>query len=153
MKMRVKQKSDINKTGNKKIVLKDWEIVIHEMLDGDSNLTLSRIPGGCTFGSHQQAEINPVLPAPIESELGTRESQTSENIIIEEFVYELSPPPLPPPSSSSSTPKRKRSAIDDYESEKTRPLSNGELQRLVLITQLKVLELKEKKMRKDLGEI
>lgn len=65
----------------------------------------------------------------------------------------MSPPPLPPPSSSSSTPKRKRSAVDDYESDKTRPLSNGELQRLVLITQLKVLELKEKKLRKDLGEM
>lgn len=48
MKMRVKQKSDINKTGNKKIVLKDWETVIHEMLDGDSNPTLSRIPGMLT---------------------------------------------------------------------------------------------------------
>lgn len=31
MKMRVKQKSDINKTGNKKIVLKDWEIIIRDV--------------------------------------------------------------------------------------------------------------------------
>lgn len=45
MKMRVKQKCDINKTGNKKIILKDWESIIHDLLDGDSNPTITQIPG------------------------------------------------------------------------------------------------------------
>ena len=46
----------------------------------------------------------------------------------------------------------KRNSLDVYETEETRPLNNAELQRLVLLKQLKVLELKEKKLKKELGE-
>ena len=43
-----------------------------------------------------------------------------------------------------STPKRNRNCLKKFETEKTRPLSNGELQHLVLLKQFKVLELKGK---------
>jgi len=44
MKADVKTKSDKTKTGNKKIVLKDWEKIMYDLINGDSNPSVSMIP-------------------------------------------------------------------------------------------------------------
>lgn len=45
MKTRIKRKSDVNKTGNKKIVLKDWEKEFLDFLEADSNPAIVRMTG------------------------------------------------------------------------------------------------------------
>lgn len=49
MKTRLKSKVDKNKTGNKKIVLCQWEKILHELMDGEDNPTISKIPGKYVF--------------------------------------------------------------------------------------------------------
>ncbi|CAH1108712.1 unnamed protein product [Psylliodes chrysocephalus] len=50
MKSRVKKKTDINRTGNKKIFLQAWENVILALMDGDSNPVINRIEGATSVG-------------------------------------------------------------------------------------------------------
>lgn len=42
---RIKKKKDTNRTGNKKIRLKEWEEQIMKMMQGDTNPALNTIPG------------------------------------------------------------------------------------------------------------
>ncbi|XP_068081450.1 uncharacterized protein [Anabrus simplex] len=143
MKMRVKQKCDINKTGNKKIVLKDWEKIIYELLEGDTNPTVTRVPGATVVGVDLDVwqEVEPDnLPPPIVEVVVVEEGE--EGGIPKEVVNS---PPI-------STPKRKRSIFEEYETEETRNFTNVELQRLVLLKQLRVLDLKEKKLKSQIVE-
>lgn len=45
MKMRLKRKTDKNRTGNKPIVLNVWEKKLYSLLQGDGNPTMNQIPG------------------------------------------------------------------------------------------------------------
>ncbi|KAK9695133.1 hypothetical protein QE152_g33081 [Popillia japonica] len=51
MKARVKQKSDLNRTGNKTIKLKDWEKRLLTMMEGDTNPSISQVPGAASIGA------------------------------------------------------------------------------------------------------
>lgn len=45
MKTEVKKKTDKNATGNKKVVLKDWEKILLDLLSSDENPVFNKIPG------------------------------------------------------------------------------------------------------------
>ena len=45
MKTRVKDKSDVKRTGNKPIVLKEWEKKFLELIQGETNPSVVTIPG------------------------------------------------------------------------------------------------------------
>jgi hypothetical protein len=45
MKVEVKKIFDINRTGNRKIVMKPWEKLLLEMLEVENNPVFTRIPG------------------------------------------------------------------------------------------------------------
>lgn len=45
MKPRLKKKSDINRTGNKKIILQDWVKILLVIMEGYTNRILTKIPG------------------------------------------------------------------------------------------------------------
>lgn len=64
-------------------------------------------------------------------------------------VASVAPSTLPPPL--PARPKRQK-IIEQYETEETRRLSTTELQRLVLLKQLHVLNLKKAKLEKDLNK-
>ena len=51
MKTELKKKSDMNRTGNKKNVLKSWEETLLKLINGtnEKNPTVYRIPGMLTF--------------------------------------------------------------------------------------------------------
>lgn len=49
MKTKIKQKTDLNKTGNKAIKLKPWEQAFYKLMDGDTNPTLRKIPSKNNF--------------------------------------------------------------------------------------------------------
>lgn len=50
MKMKIKKKTDLNKTGNRKVKLSKWEQIFFELLEGDKNPTCAKIPGKNTKG-------------------------------------------------------------------------------------------------------
>nr|CAD7396318.1 unnamed protein product [Timema poppensis] len=92
--------------------------------------------------SDQPVEVDAIPPnsgVEISIPLVFEEESGTENVILME--------------SYEPTPKRKKnSLLEKYETEVSRPLNNSELQRLVLLKQLRVLELKEKKLMLELGE-
>lgn len=45
MKSRLKKKTDLNQTGNRRINLSDWEKILFEAMEGNSNPTVTKIPG------------------------------------------------------------------------------------------------------------
>lgn len=45
MKSRLKKKTDINRTGNKKIELQEWEKILLEIMEGNTNPVLAKVPG------------------------------------------------------------------------------------------------------------
>ncbi|XP_049308114.1 uncharacterized protein LOC125777394 [Bactrocera dorsalis] len=52
MKCWVKSKIDINKTGNKKIILKNWEAKLSSLLCSDSNHSTNKLPVHLSLGSN-----------------------------------------------------------------------------------------------------
>lgn len=58
MKTRLKKKTDINRTGNKKIVLQDWEKILLEIMEGDTNPVLTKIPGNVIFIRNNRNKTN-----------------------------------------------------------------------------------------------
>ncbi|XP_049795167.1 uncharacterized protein LOC126210082 [Schistocerca nitens] len=58
MKSRINAKTDVNKTGNIKISLKNWEQTFLKFLDGDDcNPTIHRVPGACAVGGGSTSVI------------------------------------------------------------------------------------------------
>ncbi|XP_050502527.1 longitudinals lacking protein, isoforms H/M/V isoform X4 [Diabrotica virgifera virgifera] len=53
MKFKLKKKTDINTTDNKKIVLLDWEKILLEIMEGDTKPVLTKIPGAWSVGTEQ----------------------------------------------------------------------------------------------------
>lgn len=49
MKSRLNNKTDINRTGIKKIVLQDWEKTSLKIMEGDTNPVLTKIPVNVIF--------------------------------------------------------------------------------------------------------
>lgn len=45
----VKNKTDLNKTGNKPIKLKEWEVMFQELMSADENPSICCIPGKQNF--------------------------------------------------------------------------------------------------------
>lgn len=167
MKSRIKKKTDVNRTGNKKIILKEWEKIILELIDGKSNPVINQIPGQCNKinkDSLDEYVFNLFVGA---ISVGCEDDMQVINephipLIIEEFDL-ISPAPGPCnllqplkrvvelPERSQSNKKIKQN-IEKFETEETRDLPTNMLQRLVLLKQLKVLELKEKKLHRELDQ-
>ncbi|KAL1493820.1 hypothetical protein ABEB36_009506 [Hypothenemus hampei] len=133
MKSRLKTKTDINRTGNKKIVLKDWEIKLKVIIDGDRNPSLNKIPGSGL----------PPNPVPSGSPLHDIPSKKCKTVPKKLAASRQS---LTAHTSSFTE------ATSTYETEETKNLSLPELQRLVLLKQLKVLTLKEEKYTSQLKD-
>jgi hypothetical protein len=47
--MRLKKKTDIKRTGNKQINFKEWEQLLWDYLQGDSNPMITKIPGKAEY--------------------------------------------------------------------------------------------------------
>lgn len=45
MKSRLKRKADMKRTGNRKIVLKNWERILFSIIGGEDNPVINKIPG------------------------------------------------------------------------------------------------------------
>ncbi|KAJ4428706.1 hypothetical protein ANN_25699 [Periplaneta americana] len=137
MKARLKSKIDVKRIGNQPIVLKDWERKLLDIMQGRTNLAIGRLKGkpftasSRTSTSKDGCDVND----------GDSGSLPAE---IPELVDDDDDPPTETPEqepSTSAAPTRAKRKLE--ETEETRDLSTNELQRLVLLKQLRVLQLQE----------
>ncbi|XP_030747120.1 uncharacterized protein LOC115875747 [Sitophilus oryzae] len=129
----VVKKTDANITGNKKKKLSAAEQFMYTALQGDQeecNPVLFKIPGHVAVG----------IPSDEQKE------KQSDEVAGPSVASTSTLPPLLP-----ARPKRQK-IIEQYETEETRTLSTTELQRLVLLKQLHVLNLKKAKLEKELNK-
>lgn len=120
MKNELKKKTDMKATGNKKIVLKDWEKKLLDIIDkDDKNPTMHKIPGAAATG------LKPL-----------------ENMEIQKPAEErrLVRPP-PPPSYIITPSKPKKNKLEGKETDETAKLCTADLQRIVLLEQLKLTRM------------
>lgn len=120
MKREVKKKIDKNVTGNKKIVLKDWEKTLISLLEVDKNPVFQKVPGAMSVGQGR-AE--------------TSVCSTSSTSISAD----------PPCTEERKCNKRPKVHLQLFESEETKNLGNTELQRLVLLEQLQLIRMQKEK--------
>lgn len=62
LKQAVKKKTDIQKTGNKKILLNNWEIKMLQLLNSEENPVFCKIPGQIRSGIKRLADADPESP-------------------------------------------------------------------------------------------
>lgn len=117
----IKKKTDINATGNEKIILKEWEQKLLLLLDTGNNPTFNKIPGAL------QAGISTAVVVEDTNNNNCKERKTDM-----------------PPSVVTSV-KRQKIQLQLFETEETKNLGNAELQRLVLLEQLQLIRLQKKK--------
>lgn len=124
MKSKVKTKSDMKQTGNRKINLLPWEKEMLNLMSRDENPSINKITAAMDVGTW--------------------------NLALSDTVGTSSRPSCPPASTNITDkssediperpPKRARS-FADFETEESRKLTTGELQRLLLVEQLKLTRL------------
>lgn len=56
MKTQVKKKTDLNKTGNNKITLCEWEKELYDIIKGDSNPTITKLTSSVSCGFPQSSQ-------------------------------------------------------------------------------------------------
>lgn len=122
---KIVEKTDRKKTGNRRMILKPWERKMFEMLQGDINPVFCRVEGAISCGFGAAASLQ-------------KQSEKATYHGIEEMN------PLP---TRTATQKIKRRCLSE-ESEETQELSMSELQRLVLLEQLKYYRMKTRLMMK-----
>ncbi|CAH1365992.1 unnamed protein product, partial [Tenebrio molitor] len=129
MKTILKKKSDINRTGNKKIILRGWEQKLLELLEGEnSNPSIHSLSEKTNAGPQNIATVeNSEETIAVE----VAENDANLNHKTYTFVHEIPPK------------KIRKTIVDEYETSETHRLSMSELQRLVLLQQHKILNLKE----------
>ncbi|XP_064643398.1 uncharacterized protein LOC135497575 [Lineus longissimus] len=135
MKTDVKSKTDVLKTGNKPICLKDWEKLLLKLFNAEANPSFTRVEGGLSVGVAQKKTSKTAATGSVESDdqgqvASTRKSGASKRsrpIDIDALI-----PPKPEKTQKSSL---------SSETEETAKLTTQELQRLVLVEQLKLVRM------------
>lgn len=135
MKTELKKKTDKNSTGNKTANLKPWERIFLELLEGNrgENPSIRHVPGKSNLTCRIETRYNYFF-------VGATSSGVSRGKSDLEHTEELKSQVLPPP------PKKKRLSA---ETEETRNLTTGELQRLVLLEQLKLIRLQQEQINNN----
>ncbi|CAH1968387.1 unnamed protein product [Acanthoscelides obtectus] len=77
MKSRLKKKTDINRTGNK-IVLQDWEKILLEIMEGNTNSVLAKVPRALSVGI-QETETKISLEDSIPRQSTSASETSAEN--------------------------------------------------------------------------
>lgn len=130
MKSRLKNKTDLKRTGNKKIKLLDWERKLLKAMEGESNPTVIQIAGAMQVGVKGNSQD--VLT----STSCSKESEEARAT-----------------TSQLGLPKIRKLATEKYETEETRGLTTKELQRLVLLQQYKTSKVQQQYYEKKLENV
>ncbi|PSN50785.1 hypothetical protein C0J52_05943 [Blattella germanica] len=149
MKNRLKTKIDLKKTGNIPIILKDWERDLLDMLQGETNPTIARIPGGrkCGFNTVAIDELS-IEETEFESH-GAALASSGEDVLDTPVSPGTTVDDTPGTSKKPSAISRnKKRALEEMEDEFTKELSFQELQRYFLLKQVKILKMQENEIAK-----
>lgn len=144
IKTRVKTKIDTKATGNKKIKLKEWEKQLVSMMGAEVNPVFTKVQGSIALGIYEekQHKINQGLPE--------NTSETNDTISI-------SPSGSLNAKVKTSTPQSYvrpgMKIVATYENDETKDMSTSQLQRVVLLQQLKLQQLQIEKEQKQLEMI
>lgn len=125
MKTRLKNMTDLNRTGNKPLKLTSWEKILLGLLKGESNPTVIKVPGSLQIGILSYDELSPVDVTLSTSSIYTNQDGPSTSSF--------------DPMVNNKNNSRKHPKLHcktDNETEETRGLSTIELQRLVSLEQL-----------------
>lgn len=151
----VKIKSDRNKTGNKKVILKIWEELVLKLLGANDNPTICQVQGAASVGFGTlcvTAKPNQVTAMTI-----AKSSNTTTKAKPSSTITQLTTDPTPNHTNTNiakvpnnQTKAKKRVSEDsiqhEIETEETKFMSTAKLQRLVLLEQLSLIRLKRQKL-------
>ncbi|CAH1970164.1 unnamed protein product [Acanthoscelides obtectus] len=84
MKSKIKNITDMKKTGNRKIKLNEWQKKFFNLWNGSENPVIQQVPGGVTGGTSQDVDISLTdeenqIPFCDDKELMAKEITTSTN--------------------------------------------------------------------------
>lgn len=138
MKQRYKEKIDKKRTGNVRIVLNEWERKLGDLLDvGSVNPVYNRLQGAIDAGLPETNE--PETVAPLVSSISASTSLATSSSTSASFTSSIIKTFPGIQSSRSKLP----------ETDVTRSLTDRELQRLVLLEQLELIQLKKAKLKEE----
>lgn len=136
MKTRIKKKIDLKATGNKPIKLKDWEKQFLEILDNDDSPVFCKVPGSVVVGINETTTAMDVC----DDKAGTSQGNSNQT-------------PAKQRMDISEKIRRSSKKVLEYESEFTKDLSTPQLQRIVLLQQMKINEMKIEREKIKLAEV
>lgn len=141
MKTRLKKKTDLKRTGNKKIKLLDWERKLLKAMEGESNPTVVQIPGAMQVGviENRQTGIQPGVIGNSNDLLSMGSTSCTKQTDKVNVT-----------ASQAILPKKRKLATEKYEMEETRGLTTKELQRLVLLQQYRTSMIQKQYYEKKL---
>ncbi|CAH1971060.1 unnamed protein product [Acanthoscelides obtectus] len=134
MKTEIKNKFDINKTGNKAIIYKSWEELLMEMLEVHKNPIFKKY----------QVFLNIKISHSGAVSVGANESMT----LAESSTSAISGTLAPSSAKEITFPSKKIKMSHLPETEETQKLSTAELHRLVLLEQLKLCRMQQEEIIK-----
>ncbi|KAG8241315.1 hypothetical protein J6590_088902 [Homalodisca vitripennis] len=129
MKARIKKKADVNRTGNKKVVLKSWEEEFLNFMEADSNPSIVRMAGGMAAGVKPLTSL-----ANEESDGDFSDEEEMEEVCLLQSAKKRK---IETDASTSVQTSHSKKRSNLPETEETKQLSTPNFQRLVLLEQLK----------------
>lgn len=145
MKTTVKKKTDVNATGNKPITLLSWEADFLKICDSNENPVYCKIPGASCVG----------LGASSTSELNEEnENREDEDDPVDMLASNQPITPVTCIRKSDATKLKKDKKLKlSAETEETSKLTTGELQRLLLLEQIKLTRLQAEREQLMITEL
>lgn len=145
MKTAVKKKTDVNATGNKPITLLSWEADFLKICDSNENPVYCKIPGASCVG----------LGASSTSELNEEnENREDEDDPVDMLASNQPITPVTCIRKSDATKLKKDKKLKlSAETEETSKLTTGELQRLLLLEQIKLTRLQAEREQLMITEL
>lgn len=132
MKTAIKKKTVVNATGNKIIKLLTWETDFLKILEANENPVFCKVPGAMCSG------LNEKRPSTSRSDETSKDSESeTENIGVDEMCQEVK---------KTNVKKMGNKKIKLFcETDETANLTTGQLQRLLLLEQIKLTRLQSKR--------
>lgn len=149
MKTAVKKKTDVNATGNKPITLLSWEEDFLKICDSNENPVYCKIPGASCVGLG--ASSTSPLPE-LNEENENREDEDDPVDMLLASNQPITPVTCIRKSDATKLKKDKKLKLS-AETEETSKLTTGELQRLLLLEQIKLTRLQAEREQLMITEL
>ncbi|KAG8281910.1 hypothetical protein J6590_049974 [Homalodisca vitripennis] len=149
MKTKIKKKSDVKATGNKKIKLREWEKMLLALLGEAENPVFTKVPGSFAAGACQSTSVE-----------ATRNDSSDEwknlaaaAIAITTQPHESEPEKKLRTQADNSYTRPANKKLLAYETGETKDLNTPQLQRLVLLQQLELQKIQIEKEKIELQKL